>query len=190
MHDQLLLILENAISSKIYTHQILLNFRPCIDQRSHPNVPTQHSQHQVRLCPPHSIRQCQLLQLCYCVVKSYTTSAYLCCNLNSCFSLSSFTSAITMFPNLSAVYMFSVRSSRFFLHVVLVTLVRLWFVWRRFWWRMRGKTKCWRWQLHISWRDICQTWWCLLEILPWMIETILVCLFPLVAHSRPQLVSA
>ena len=114
MHDQLLLILENAISSKIYTHQILLNFRPCIDQRSHPNVPTQHSQHQVRLCPPHSIRQCQLLQLCYCVVKSYTTSAYLCCNLNSCFSLSSFTSAITMFPNLSAVYMFSVRSSRFF----------------------------------------------------------------------------
>ena len=30
-------------TDKIYTYQILVNFRPCIDQRSHPNVPTQSS---------------------------------------------------------------------------------------------------------------------------------------------------
>ena len=54
---------------------------------------------------------------------------------------------------------------------------------------MRGKKKCWRWY-HMSAGDTSVELEDLLVILPWMVEAILVSLFPLVAHGRPQLVSA
>ena len=53
------------MTERIYAHQILLCFRPSITQRSHPNVPTRHSQRRVRLCRPHSSRHWQLQQLPY-----------------------------------------------------------------------------------------------------------------------------
>ena len=139
------------------------------------------------------------------VAKSCTTTAYLWCSSDSCSSLPCLWHAVITSPNLSAIF---IDRHGFLLHGACVTFVRLhtsqfgsfgkwvdnlWFPpalngWFR--WKIRRRRDCWRWLFHVRRRDVCRAWRSVCESFREWLKTILVNLFPLVAHGRPQLVSA